>query len=315
MILVTGATGFVGRRVVGALTAMGHPVRALVHTESRASVLAEYDVEIAHGDVLDPDSLRRACDGVDAVIHLVAIVREGRGLTFQRVNYEGVSNVLEATAATGVKRFIYASPIGASSDPAFPFLYSRWMAEQETVRSEVPHTIIRFSVGFGEGDEVFNVLAALVKLSPLVPVPGDGKSRSQPIAVEDIARCLVTAYERDDTVGRIIEAGGPAHFTYDQILDMVAEPLGAKIVKAHVPVSLMKPVAAIMESFMPRPIVTREQLRMLRLDYTTDLDSVEKEFGFMPRPLMGNLDYVTRIGLGDALKIVLGFMPSHIRDH
>ena len=95
-------------------------------------------------------------------------------------------------------RIVLASTIGASSDPTIPYLYSRWMAEEEAARSPVPHTILRFSIAFGKGDEFLNRIAALVKASPLVPVAGDGAARFQPIAVEDVARCLTTALERDD---------------------------------------------------------------------------------------------------------------------
>jgi uncharacterized protein YbjT (DUF2867 family) len=315
MILVTGPTGFVGRRVVEALTSGGHPVRALVHTPSHASVLSPFDAEIVEGDILDPQSLARACEGVEAVIHLVAVVRERGSLTFGRVNYDGTRNLLEAVASANVRRIIYVSVIGAGPDPAVPYLHSRWMAEQEVERSPVPHTIVRFSVGFGEGDEFFNVLAAQVKLSPLVPVAGDGKTRFQPIAVEDVARCLVGAYEKEDTAGRTIEAGGPAYLTYDDILDLIAETLGAKIVKVHVPVSLMKPAVTVMEAVTPRPPVTRQQLKMLNLDSTTELDSVQKAFGFSPRPVSGNIGYVSGIGLRDAFSMNLGFMPARIRDH
>ena len=315
MILVTGPTGFVGRQVVGELTLRGHAIRGLVHTPSRAAVLSAYGVEIVEGDVLDPESLARACEGVDAVIHLVTIIRERGDLTFQHVNYDGTRNILAAASAAGAKRFVLSSAIGASSDPSYRYLYSQWMAEQEVSRGTIPYTIVRFSVGFGEGDEFFNVLAAQVKLSPIVPVAGNGKARFQPIAVEDVARCLVEACERDETAGMTLEAGGPEYFTYDEMLDLVSETLGARIAKVHVPVPLIKPVIAAMEALSPRPPATLEQLKMLDLDNATDLDSVESAFGFAPRSIKGNLDYISRIGLRDALKINLGFMPTHIRDH
>ena len=116
------------------------------------------DVEVVQADVLDAESLARACEGVDAVVHMVAVVRETGGLTFHRVNYEGTVNLLRAAEGAGVQRFVHASTIGASSDPAVPYLYSRWMAEQEIERSPLAGTVLRFSVGFGEGDEFFNVL-------------------------------------------------------------------------------------------------------------------------------------------------------------
>ena len=159
-------------------------------------MFGDLDVELAQADVLDPESLQRACEGVDALVHMVAVVRETGGLTFQQVNYDGTVSLLRAAEAAGVSRFVHASTIGASSDPAVPYLYSRWMAEQEVERSPISSTVLRFSVGFGEGDEFFNVLAALVKASPVVPIAGDGTARFQPIAADDAARCLAAAVDR-----------------------------------------------------------------------------------------------------------------------
>ena len=315
MILVTGPTGFVGRRVVEALTTGGYPVRALVHTASRASVLSANDIEIVHGDILDPGSLLGACEGVDGVIHLVAVLREREEQTFHQVNYQGTRNILEAAASSGVKRIVCASTIGASADPAAPYMHSRWLAEQEVTRSPIAHTIVRFSLGFGDGDEFLNMIAAQVRLSPVVPVVGDGRAIFQPIAVEDVAKCLVAAYEKDDVAGGTIEVGGPEYFTYEEILGLVAETLGARVIKIHLPLSLLRSVAAMMAALMPRPPATRDQLMMLVRDNAAELDSVERFFGFLPRSLRDNLGYLSRIGLGDALKMNLGFMPAHIRDH
>ncbi len=313
-VLVTGASGFIGRRVARRLISGGHAVRALVRDPERRAVLPD-DAEAVQGDVLDPGSLARACEGVDAVVHLVAAIRESGRLTFQRVNYDGARNAIQAAEAAGVGRFVYASTIGAVSDAALPYMSSRWMAEQEAARSPVPSVALRFSAGFGEGDELFNVLAAQVRLSPIAPIAGDGGARFQPIHAGDAARCLAEACERDDLAGRVLELGGPEHYTYDEMIDIIAETLGARVAKVHLPPSLVGVAAAVMETFMPRPPVTREQLKMLRLDNTTALDSVESVFGFAPRPLRGNIDYVRNVRFRDALRINLGLMPTRIRDH
>ena len=314
-VLVVGSTGFIGRRVVRSLAAAGHSVRAGARSVSRGTMFDGLDVEVVPADVLDAESLERACEGVDTVVQMVAVVREIGDLTFHRVNYDGTVNVLRAAEAAGVRRFTHASTIGASSDPAVPYLYSRWMAEQEIERSPLAHTILRFSVGFGEGDEFFNVLAALVKASPVVPIAGDGTARFQPIAADDAARCMAAAVDDDGMAGQVLELGGPAHHTYDEMIDIIAETVGVRTAKVHVPLDVFGPVVSVMEALMPRPPVTSEQLKMLGIDNTTALDSVEASFGFAPRPMKGNIDYVKRMTYLDALRINLGFMPDHIRDH
>lgn len=314
MILVTGATGFVGRRVVALLAAAGKRVRALTRSESVASTLPE-GVEGAVGDVLDGDSLRRAMEGVEAVVHLVAVIRERGALTFERVNYEGTVGVLAAAQEAGVRRMVCASTIGAASDPTVRYLHSRWMGEQEIIRSGIAYTIVRFSVGFGEGDEFINQLAALVKAFPLVPVVGDGTAVFQPIWVDDAARCIAESLDREALEARTVDIGGPDYFTYDELIDVIAETLGVRAAKAHTPVSLMSAGASVLEALSPRPPITREQLKMLAFDHRTDLDSVQRHFGFEPRPMRGNIDYIRRIRYSDAVQMSLGFMPPHIRDH
>ena len=314
-VLVTGSTGFIGRRVVRALASGGHSVRAAARSASRGAMFGDLDVEVVQADVLDADSLRRGCEEMEAVVHMVAVVRETGGMTFQQVNYGGSVSLLRAAEAAGVRRFVHASTIGASSDPEVPYLYSRWMAEQEIERSPMASTVLRFSVGFGEGDEFFNVLAALVKASPVVPIAGDGSARFQPIAADDAARCLAAAVDDQGKSGQVLDLGGPSHHTYDEMIDIIAQTLGVKTAKVHVPLEAFRPIVHVMEALMPRPPVTTEQLKMLGIDNTTALDSVEAGFGFAPRPMKGNIDYVKKMTYGDALKINLGIMPAHIRDH
>ena len=315
MILVTGPTGYVGRRIVPAFTSRGHSLRCLVHNPSRARSLADQGVETVQGEVLNPDSLRPALEGVDVVVHLVAIIREKGEYTLERVNHQGTRNILQATKEAGVKRFIHASTIGVSDDSSIPYLYSRWLGEQEVVQSGIPFTILRFSLGFGEGDEFFNVLAALVKALPIVPVVGDGRSKFQPIAVEEVAECFARAYEDDSTIGSTIEIGGPEHLTYEEIIDLISDTLNIRIAKVHVPVPLMRPLVKVMDVLMPHPPVTSQQLKMLKIDNITNLDSVERNFGFKPTPVRGNIDYIKKVSYLDAIKINLGIMPAHIRDH
>ncbi|MBI4298994.1 MAG: complex I NDUFA9 subunit family protein, partial [Chloroflexi bacterium] len=310
MILVTGPTGYVGRRIVTALASRGYPFRCLIHTPSRSSFLQLQNVETVEGDIMNPNSMVAALRGVDTVIHLVAVIRKKGGSNFERVNHLGTRNTLKAAKEAGVKRFLHASTIGAADYPSISYLHSRWLGEQEVINSDIPFTILRFSLGFGEGDEFFNVLAALVKALPVVPVIGNGKARFQPIAVEEVAECFVRAYEDSSTIGKTIEIGGPEYLSYEEIIDLISQTLNIRIAKVHVPVTLVRPLVKVMEVLTPHPPVTSEQLKMLKIDNITKLDAVEKNFGFRPMTIQGKLDYIKKISYLDALKMNLGVMPT-----
>lgn len=315
-VLVTGATGFVGRSVVAQLIEAGHGVRALVRDPARASMLPKDGVQLISGDVLDPPSLVPACDGVDAVIHLVAVIREsGKSQTFTGINVDGTRNMVEAAKKSGVGRFVYAGTVGAVDDPHLRYMRSRWQAEQTVIGSRVPYSILRFSVAFGEGDEFINPLAAMFKALPVVPVPGNGRATFQPIAVQDAARCLVEALQTDDALGRTYDLGGPESLTYIEMMKLISGAAGSRALLVHVPLPIMRLAVGMMERVMARPPATGEQLKMLDLDNSCDPEAVFTAFGFQPMPMRGNLGYVRKIGFADAIRITLGGMPAHIRDH
>jgi NADH dehydrogenase len=315
LIVVTGGAGFLGRRIVAALCDQKQAVRVVLRRPDQAEALRSHAVDVAYADVRDPDSLNRALAGGTGLIHLVAVIRERRGATFRSVNVEGARNVYSAASVAGVRRSVFVSAIGARPLSPEPYFASRWAGEEEARGSGVPTTVVRFSSLFGDGDEFFNVIAALVKLGPIVPIAGAGESRFQPIHVEDAARVCVGALHDPAMAGRTYEIGGPEVLTYRQMVDAVARAFGARRIKLSIPPALMEPLVRAMSSVMETPPVTLDQLRMLRYDIVGKPGLVETEFRFKPRPLHGNIDFVRKLSYRDALRIMLGRMPRHIRDH
>ena len=315
MILVTGSSGFLGRNVVKALRTRGESVRCFVRSPSRARVVTDYGVELAYGDVLDPASLKDAMRGVDAVAHLVAIIRERGRNTFDRVNRQGTETVVQAARDEGVRHIVHVSAIGVQENQDYPYLYSKWLGEQEVIRGGVAYTIIRPSILFGPGDEFINTLAGVVKSFPVAPVAGDGRVRFQPISVEDVGGIVSLVAGNHRFGGKIIEVGGPDHLTYNEILDIIARILGVRRVKVHLPAPLMRLLTRVMEAVIPNPPATTSQLEMLSLDNVTDLGSVERNFRMRPRPLEGNIGYIRNASRLDSLRIALGFPPRRMRDH
>ncbi|MDA0734453.1 MAG: NAD(P)H-binding protein [Chloroflexi bacterium] len=316
VVLVTGSTGFLGRRVVQELLKHDHQVRCLVHTPGRERIFAPRSVDVQYGAVTDPDALASACRGVDTIIHLVAIILQRGSATFDSINRQGTANVVAAAKAAGtVKELVQVSAIGATSNRRYPYLYSKWQAEQAVIESGLPHTILRPSLIFGQGDEFINALASLVRLFPVVPVIGTGRNRFQPIQVEDVARCIVLALGRDDLKGKTVEIGGPEQLSYNEIMALLADTLEKRRLRFHVPSLLVWPNVMLMQKFLPKPPLNTEELRMLSIRNVAELDTVEEVFGFKPRPVAGNIDFIKSIGSKDAWKTLLGFMPSSMRDH
>ena len=315
LVLVTGATGFVGRRVVRELQEHRHRVRVLVHTPGRERLFPDRSVDIHYGSVSDPVALAAAFYDVEVAIHLVGIVRQSHRRSFDQINRQGVANVVAAAKEAGVKHFIQVSAIGATNNPSYPYLYSKWRGEQELIKSGLPYTIFQSSVMFGEGDEFLNALAGLVRIGPVVPVIGNGRNRMQPISVADVARCLVLAIDRGDLKGKTVEIGGPHQISYNEIVAIVARTMGRRIFRFHLPVWLMYIVTAVIQRLQPRPMLTTGQLRMLALRNVAEPRAVEETFGFTPQPMEGNIDFVRLVSFGDGIAMALGSMPTQIRDH
>lgn len=293
MILVTGATGFVGGHLISRITETGDEIRCLVRSLAKAEALKAQGVEVVQGDVTVPSSLEQAVKGAEAVIHLVAVIREKKEITYDRINVQGTRNMVQAAAKSGVKRFIHMSGLGASPNPKYRFTYSKWQGEEAVRSSNLDFTILRPSVIFGEGCGLIDGLIQSLKLSPpfLAPIPGSGKARFQPIWVGDVATCTIQAIKSGRS-GQTYEIGGPEHLTYEQMLDTIKHILRMKLIKVHIPLPLMRPAVMVMGKVLPNPPVTLTELKQLDLDNTTDLDSVERHFGFKPLALSHGLDYI-----------------------
>jgi len=302
-ILLTGASGFVGSHVLPALLAAGHHVRALVRTDAAgALILARLDpaqraaVELIRGDVNDAASLPASIAGADAIVHLVALPRDlDGGASLRLVNTEGTRNVVVAAQAAGVRRFVHLGALGVQDDPTLHYASSKAKAEAIVRESGLDWTILRPSLLYGERDGFFNILAGLVRMSPgVVPVPGDGRSRFQPLAVEDLATVVVRTLGDAATAGRAYDLGGPRVWTYREILGEVLRALGARRLVVPVPVPLISLVAGAAELIhLPFPVAT-DQLRQLRLDNVGPLTGVRDAFGFEPADMAGRLGHLRR---------------------
>jgi uncharacterized protein YbjT (DUF2867 family) len=284
-VLVTGGTGFVGPHVVHALRARELPVRALVRDPQRASRLAAWGVELAQGDVTDPASLTTAMQGVDAVVHLVAIIK-GSPADFERVMAQGTRNVLAAAKDAGVRRFVLASALGLGerSKDAVPYFRAKWEMERATKESGLEHVIFRPSFVFGRDGGVLPTFVRLARFAPVTPIIGPGTQRLQPIWIEDVAAYYAAAIDHADAANRTFEIGGPDAPTWNEFWQRLKRVLGTRRPSLHVPFGVMRVQAALTEK-LPGAPVTRDQLTMLELgdNVVTDPAAVETfQFSLVP---------------------------------
>jgi NADH dehydrogenase len=292
-VLVTGSSGYLGRRLVARLAERGTPVRALVH-RSRGEL--PKGVEAVEGDVTDTASLTRACEGVDVVINLASITADRKPPSggYDRVNAEGPAALASAARTAGVRRIVHLAGIDTTTGEPGPYLAGRRRGDAAMLASGVESVaILRPSIMFGGRDSAFvKVLARLVRFSPAVPVPGDGSVRIQLVWVEDVVRCVMQL--ADDMRPGQFPIGGPDQPTYDEILDIIGEGLGKRRVrKLHLPLSVFAAQAKVL-SVLPAPPLTPAALELFASDNTTTADAIEQQFNFRPR---GFAEHVRREGL------------------
>jgi NADH dehydrogenase len=285
-IAVTGANGFVGRNVIALLLGDEAPgdIRAIVRDPERAATeLPRAPLNVRRADVTDPDTLRGVFDGVDAVVHTVAIPTERHG-SFERINAEGTRAVVREAERAGVRKIVHLSAIGASPESPYPFLHSKGQGQAAVEGSAVPHVVLRPSVLFGPGDDFFPRLAFSLSF-PVVPLPGGGGARFQPLHVADLARTIRAAL-RGPMTGTF-EVGGPAPVTYREMLQETMRAYRKHRITLPLPVLLMKPAAFLFERTMADPPVTVRQLDLLAVDNTPQPNAIDQVFGVRPQAFLG----------------------------
>ena len=290
MILVTGATGFVGPRVVHALRARDLPVRCLVRDRSRAGRLESWGCELVEGDVTDAASLRRAVEGCDTVVHLVAILT-GKPEDFERVMTQATRDLVAASSEAGVQRFVLMSALGATEETKdlVPYYRAKWDMEQTVRESGLDHVIFRPSFVFGPGGGALKTFVRLARL-PVTPVVGAGDQRIQPIWIDDVAEFFAQSIVTARATDRTFELGGPDVVDWNQLYDRIKRTLEKKRPTVHMPMRLMRMQATLFE-LLPSPPVTRDQLKMLEAgDNTCDLE-----------PALDTFD-ITLMGLDEQLR-------------
>jgi len=292
MILVTGATGFVGRHLVRRLCSAGQRVRCLVRPGSPGlEWLQPQPVEIVPGHLVEAGAVAAACRGVRKIIHLAAPIHEGRDAVVERVDREGMALLIDGAQAARVERVVMVSPLGTGSSSTLPFLRSRGHAEDLLRDSGVSFIILQSSLMFGLGDRLISGTIRLLQRTGLVLIPGTGKTMLQPIWVGDVVSCLLRSLNGEEVLDRTIPIGGPQHLTYEEIVDQVARMLNIPRVKVHLSRRAVAWTSRLLEGLGLNPFLGYRHLELLEVGTVTALDAVRRSFGFQPMPLVEGVAY------------------------
>jgi uncharacterized protein YbjT (DUF2867 family) len=227
-VLVIGATGYVGRRLVGELVAAGLRVRCLARTPEKLDAEPwRGDVEVLRGDVTEPGSLGAAFTGIDVVYYLVHSI--GAGARWEARDREAARNTAQAAATAGVRQLVYLGGLGDDAARTLsPHLASRHEVGRVLASGPVPVTELRAAVVIGSGSASFEMLRHLVEVLPVMTTPRWVDTRVQPIAVRDVLAYLVGVLDRPEAFGRTFEIGGADVVTYREMMDLYAEAAGLR---------------------------------------------------------------------------------------
>jgi len=311
MIIVTGASGYVGSNITRKLVEQGKSVRAVIHNRERVDQegrLKGLKIEFTEADVTRPDTLSQAFAGGTAVIHTVAIAIEKGGRKYETINYQGTVNVVEAARAAGIQRLINMAQLGADSRLPYRFLASKGKAQEYVAASGLEWTAFRPSVIWGPEDEFANTFARLVPITPIIfPIVGDQQAKFQPVWVEDVATCVSKALDDPQTIGHEYELGGPEILTLEEIERRTLKAVGAKRIMVHFPMPLLRLVVGFMESLLPNPPVTRSLLELLQVKNVPD-DNATSKFVHEPRAFTAEnaAPYMRKFRLAETLAQFMG---------
>ncbi len=271
-VLVTGATGFTGSRLIPLLLQNGFQVRALTRPTSDRTPLSALKVEWVIGDLSDAQALTVALRDVDALVNIASL---GFGHAY---------NIIASAKAAGVKRGIFISTTAIFTQLNAGSKSVRLAAEEAVQASGLDYTILRPTMIYGSPrDRNMWRLIRLLKVTPVMPIFGDGESLQQPIFVDDVAQAVLLALQNDAAIGKSYNIAGKVPLTYNQVIDTVALALRKRIWKLHIPYMPIVRALQFTEQMNIRLPIKAEQVLRLNEDKSFSYADAQRDFGFSPR--------------------------------
>jgi uncharacterized protein YbjT (DUF2867 family) len=297
-ITVFGGTGFLGRRIVKRLCQEGATLRVAVRHPDRVDTLIK---SIASGraipavaDVRDSSTVAAAIGGSESVVNAVSAYVEKGGVTYTAVHVHGAGNIATACQQQRVARLVHISGIGADPASQSKYIRARGFGELAVRKAYPPVTVLRPSVMFAVDEGLLSVLGKLVQTAPIIPLIGGGRTRLQPVHVNDVAEAVYQSLRKPDAVGKTYELAGPEVYTLREILDLVLTRNGRLSHLISIPFALASPLARILERFPGAPL-TVAQVDLLKEDNVLTTGTLGfEELGIVPQRLRDTISHLAR---------------------
>lgn len=283
MILITGATGFVGRALVERLAKDGYRVRVLLPTSQQDDLWPTLAVDKIYGSIFNVEVLHQALIGVHTVFHLASAQWWGHKRDLEEIDLNGTQSIITAARAARVGRLIVLSHLGAAPSSAYMLLRAKGQVE-ETVRSSgLAHTIFRSGIIFGPHDHFVNNVAQLLRLNPVLFLqPGHGEGLLHPLYIDDLIAAMVASMEHLDTVDQTIEIGGPEYVTFNELVRTVMRVTNAPRLIVPVPPYIMRTLVSMSNVLFPYWPMTTQWFDILASNRTTSMGALYNLFGIRP---------------------------------
>jgi uncharacterized protein YbjT (DUF2867 family) len=288
---VFGGTGFIGRRVVRHLRRSGTHVRIV----SRHRGLDKDDgIEQIAADARDQRSVEAAVAGADSVVSAISLYVEHGSDTFQSVHVETAAKIARAARQAGIRRFVHVSGIGANTASPSPYIRSRGQGEAAVQTAFPSAVIVRPAVMFAPDDEFLTTILRLLRSLPAYPIFGAGRTRLQPVYVDDVAAAVAQILRQSQKPFPVYELAGPRVYSYEELLRTIARIAGLRPVLIRMPFALWGALAGVAE-MLPRAPLTRNQVELMQID-TTASESLPgfRALGISPRSLEEELEAILR---------------------
>lgn len=295
MILVTGGTGFIGQVLVQRLVDAGLQVRLLVRPSKKTPRLPRgAAIEVAVTSLQDERGLRAAMAGVNTVFHLAGGEKRGVYASLLEDDILGTQTVVTTAQQANIDHLFYLSHLGAERSSAYPVFKAKAIAEEHVKRSQVDYTIIRSAVVYGHKDGFTTLFASLLRRMPFFfPLPGDGGVKLQPIWVEDLVACFLSALEDRSCRNRTFEVGGGEYLSFLQILETISEQLGIRRNYISFFPPYLRALVVFLEGTIPSFPISIFWLDYLAVNRTCSIDTLPRAFNLIPAQFSHHLEHLT----------------------